>query len=630
MKFRDRSLFVLQCSVLILALYTSVPAAAVEVVLTSVKDNTLFEHQTAGVFLSNGAGTKLFFGRVSADQGYVLRRALVQFDFSSIPADAVVDSVEVEFETFGVAQNTTPFGGTANLHRVLASWGEESSFAPGGQGGGTVPAIGDVTWHHRLFDTTFWGSPGGDYHGTSSASYGYPAAPHVLTFAPTATLAADVQFWIRNPGQNFGWVLRGEEGLASSATAQWMNSREAGSGPYPQVTVNYSIPDVTDNLSLTELASGITDPIGIVNAGDGSNRLFILEQSGIVRIYQPGTGLLGTPFLNITAAVDDEENEQGLLGMAFHPDYPNTNAFYVNYTFGPAGNGSDSTRVAMYTVSGDPNIANTSETAIMEIDQDFWNHNGGEIRFGPDGNLYISTGDGGGSNDQYANGQDIDNLKGRILRINVDGNGTAPEACDEVGLQNYTVPVGNAFPGDGDGCDEILFFGLRNPWRFSFDALTGEMLIADVGQNTYEEINLAQPGESGTNFGWSCREGAHDFAGGSACISATVDPVLEYTHSGGNCSVTGGYVYRGSGTALQGRYVYGDWCSGDIWIATRSGSSWSAQEWTSVNVTTSSLASFGQDEKCELYLVRRTGGFLYRFDDSERFVQAGFEAKNCQ
>jgi glucose/arabinose dehydrogenase len=367
------------------------------------------------------------------------------------------------------------------------------------------------------------------------------------------------------------------------------------------------------NLALSQVADGLTQPIGFVSPGDGSGRMFIIEQPGRIRIYNiAGATVNATPFLDISSAVDNAGNEQGLLGLAFHPEFASNGRFYVNYTRDPGpGQGADLTVVAEYSLSANPDIANTTETKILELVQDAGNHNGGDLQFGPDGYLYIAVGDGGGGNDDFGHAQNIDTLKGAMLRIDVDG---APKAEDEMcGLvQNYGIPDGNPF-FEADGCDEIWSFGLRNPFRFSFDTQTGDMLIGDVGQNTWEEIDFQANGVGGLNFGWSCREGAHDFANGNACVSAFTDPILEYSHSLG-CSVTGGYVYRGSVQAFNGYYFYGDYCSTRVWLASNSGSGWTTSEWTAAAAVLGSISSFGQDETGTLYIADRNDGLIFRID----------------
>jgi glucose/arabinose dehydrogenase len=339
--------------------------------------------------------------------------------------------------------------------------------------------------------------------------------------------------------------------------------------------------------------------------------------------------LLPTPFLDISGEVDSTGDEQGLLGLAFHPEYGSNGQFYVYYIRDP-GSGLDRSVVARYTVSaGDPNVANgASAITLTEFEQDRTNHNGGDLHFGADGYLYIASGDGGSANDVFRHAQDLDSLKGKILRIDVDS--IAPVNDELCGLvRNYGIPPGNPFTGAFDGCDEILHFGLRNPWRFSFDGQTGEMYIGDVGQGDWEEIDLAQVGETGVNFGWSCREGAHDFAG-DACISTITDPVLEYSHDDDRCSVTGGYLYRGSSLSIYEHYIYGDYCTGQIWLARQQGGVWSTTEWIDGNPMDFGLSAFGQDENCELYMVNRDNHRLYRFNDSEFVFRGGFESPACR
>ena len=377
-----------------------------------------------------------------------------------------------------------------------------------------------------------------------------------------------------------------------------------------------------DLLSLEEIASGLSQPIGVFHAGDGSGRLFIIEQPGRIRIYQNGS-VKATPFLDISSAVDNNSNEQGLLGLAFHPQYASNGFFYVNYTRDP-GPGQDLTVVARYSVSaGNPDIAaGGSESKLLEIPQDAGNHNGGDIHFGPDGYLYIAMGDGGGQDDGFGHAQDLGSLKGKMLRIDVDGS--PPQGGVLCGLvQNYGVPDGNPFV-DATGCDEIWSLGLRNPWRFSFDRNTGDMFIGDVGQNVWEEIDFEPPNTPGRNYGWSCREAAHDFNDGNPCISAYTDPILEFSH-GPHCSVTGGYMYRGKHTAFDGFYFYGDYCSDVVWLAAEGDSGWQSTEWPAAAPILTSISSFGEDEAGELYIADRNGGKVYRIKINDGIFADSFE-----
>jgi glucose/arabinose dehydrogenase len=363
-----------------------------------------------------------------------------------------------------------------------------------------------------------------------------------------------------------------------------------------------------DQLSLEEFASGLSQPVGIKHAGDASGRVFILEQSGLIKVVKNGV-INATPFLDLTGVIDNNSNEQGLLGLAFHPDYVNNGYFYVNYTRDP-GPGFDLTTIGRYQVSaGNPDVADTTETKILEIPQDAGNHNGGDIHFGPDGFLYIGMGDGGGSNDQYGHAQDILSLKGKMLRIDVNGSPVAGDVlCGQV--QNYGIPPSNPF-ADVTGCDEIWSYGLRNPWRFSFDRQTGEIYIGDVGQNTWEEINLEPAATGGRNYGWSCREGQNDFPNGNDCTGVSpTDPIIEYSH-GPHCSVTGGYVYRGPGSVFNGYYFYGDYCSDVVWLASEGDAGWTSTGWPLAAPTLNSISSFGEDEEGNLYIADRNDGKVY-------------------
>ena len=286
--------------------------------------------------------------------------------------------------------------------------------------------------------------------------------------------------------------------------------------------------------------TGLSSPVGITHAGDGSGRLFIVLQGGRIVIFD-GVKILSSPFLDITSVVSSG-GERGLLGLAFHPNYVGNGSFYVNYT-----NTAGDTVIARYSVSANPNQADpTSADILLTIPQPFSNHNGGQLHFGPDGYLYIGIGDGGSGGDPQNNGQDLGTLLGKILRIDVDKG------------PPYAIPPDNPFFGPGDGAlDEIWAWGLRNPWRFSFDRLTGDMFIGDVGQNSWEEVDF-QPASSagGENYGWRLMEGNSCYNPATNCNDSTLTlPILVYDHTVG-CSVTGGYRYRGSkNPALDGFYL---------------------------------------------------------------------------
>lgn len=327
------------------------------------------------------------------------------------------------------------------------------------------------------------------------------------------------------------------------------------------------------------VTSGLDRPVDL--QADGSGRLFVIEKLGHIHIIENGQ-LIETPFLNIEDRVNDNSNEMGLLGLAFHPNYAQNGYFFVNYT----GSGGD-TFLSRFQVSGDPNIANpSSEVNLLHVKQPFPNHNGGTLQFGPDGYLYAGLGDGGAAGDPFGNAQKTDNLLGKILRLDVDT--TEP----------YAIPSDNPFG------NEIWAYGLRNPWRISFDPLTGDLYIGDVGQNTYEEIDYLPAGSpGGTNFGWDFREGAHEFEGKAP--AGLTDPVAEYSHAEGGCSVTGGYVYRGSLPEWNGIYLYGDYCTGYVWGLIKSDGGWQGQL---LFDTDANITSFGQDEAGEIHLVGDGGG----------------------
>ncbi len=378
-----------------------------------------------------------------------------------------------------------------------------------------------------------------------------------------------------------------------------------------------------DDLVLVEVISGLVSPVAVRHAGDGRGRLFIVEQAGVIRIWD-GNQMFPMPFLNITSIVESG-GEQGLLGLAFHPNYASNGYFYVNYTYDP-GPGLDRTRIARYSVSaGNPDVADTTETVLLEIEQDFSNHNGGDIHFGPDGYLYIGMGDGGSGGDPNNRAQDRTQLLGKMLRIDVDG--AVRSGRGEItgcGLEaNYDIPVDNPFVGDGNACDEIWAYGIRNPWRFSFDRLTGALFIGDVGQNMWEEVDL-QPAASsgGETDGGRCYEGTHEF-NLSGCTGPFVDPILEYQHLSGRCSVTGGYAYRGHGiSGFDGTYIYGDYCTGEIWFATPGGG-WSAVQWANTSL---GISTFGEDEDGEIYIADLFGGTVSRFESPSTIFVDGFES----
>ena len=348
--------------------------------------------------------------------------------------------------------------------------------------------------------------------------------------------------------------------------------------------------ETTASAPRVTVLSGLSGPVYVSNAHDGSNRLFVVEQAGRIKVLQPGAAT-PTIFLDISAKVLSG-GEQGLLGLAFHPQFATNRRFFVDYTRQPDG----ATVIAEYQVSSNANVANATEKTLLIIPQPFANHNGGMVEFGPDGYLYIGMGDGGSANDPGNRAQNVNELLGKILRIDVDHTS---------GSQPYSSPLDNPFAGSTAGRDEIYAYGLRNPWRFSFDRATGELYVADVGQGAREEIDIVRRGR---NYGWRIFEGTL-CTGNDAALCAVVQaepPIAEYGHSGGRCSITGGYVYRGTrGSLPAGAYVYGDYCSGEIFLL--QGGRTTLLEDTALHIT-----SFGEDEAGEVYVVAQEGT-IYRF-----------------
>lgn len=341
------------------------------------------------------------------------------------------------------------------------------------------------------------------------------------------------------------------------------------------------------------VVSGLTKPVGLTHAGDASGRIFVIEQSGLIRVIQADRLDL-RPFLDIRDRVGSQGLEQGLLGLAFHPDYPENNTFYVNYT-----DRDGNTVIARFQVSAaDPGRADAnSEMRLLQVQQPYANHNGGEVAFGPDGYLYLGLGDGGSAGDPQGNGQSRVTLLGKILRLDVDSGSP------------YAIPADNPFTS-GDGKLEIWAYGLRNPWRFSFDRLTGDLYIGDVGQSQWEEIDYLPAGApGGVNFGWNLYEGSHPFKSDLAQGAVVAPPIAEYDHNQG-CSVTGGVVYRGTSLpAMQGVYLYGDYCSGNIWgLKQDAAGSW-MNRLLFQNI--GSISSFGEDEAGEVYLVDHRGSIFH-------------------
>lgn len=418
---------------------------------------------------------------------------------------------------------------------------------------------------------------------------------------------------------------------------------------------------VPGDVTLEPLAgiSNLNGALGLKHADDGSGRRFVVQQNGTVRVIAADDSLLATPFIDIGPLLTSG-GEQGLLDLAFHPEYalagaPGEGLFYLHFSSVGEDQVADTeqgdTVVAEFRVSSDdPNVANPElERVMLTVTQDFGNHNGGQMKFGPDGYLYLALGDGGSGGDPCERAQTLDPaalvdptscgssaplddslaLLGKILRIDVD-TPTPPGAnnlCagDADGSANYAVPSDNPFAGKADRCGEVFVYGLRNPWRFSFDRELGDLWIGDVGQGQWEEIDLLEaPQAGGENLGWDCYEASSVFeSAGCSDQESLTFPVLEYPRQSPDCSVTGGYRYRGPVSGLLGLYVYGDYCSGDVRVATDASGDWQATVIGRFD-TGFGLRSFGEDEVGNLYAV--ASGRIYRFEGLlEVLFDSGFE-----
>ena len=348
----------------------------------------------------------------------------------------------------------------------------------------------------------------------------------------------------------------------------------------------------SQSVLLESFGPSFNSPVEIKNAGD--ERLFVVEKSGKIKILNQNGSVNSTPFLDIEDRVSTNANERGLLGLAFHPNYPENPFFFVNYT-----NNSGATTISKFSVSANQDIANDSETILLEINQPYANHNGGCINFGPDGNLYIGMGDGGSGGDPQNYSQNTESLLGKMLRINVNSGA-------------YSIPENNPYG------DEIWSVGLRNPWKFSFDSLNGDLWIADVGQNEFEEINMVQNNPANINYGWRCYEGNEPYNLSGCPDEGLTFPVSTYSHySSGDfkCSITGGYVYRGNQiSGLNGVYFFADYCSGEIGLLSKNEN----DEWNMSlafpNIN-GSWVSFGEDINGELYIASINGG-IYKIIDA--------------
>ena len=376
------------------------------------------------------------------------------------------------------------------------------------------------------------------------------------------------------------------------------------------VLLLFSCFSFAQTIGITSFATGFNSAVEITNAGD--SRLFVVEQGGNIKIVSATGVVNATNFLSLPSSVVSSGGERGLLGLAFHPDYATNGFFFVNYT--RAGDGA--TVIARYSVSSNPDVADaTSGTVLLSVAQPFSNHNGGSIKFGPDGFLYIGMGDGGSGGDPGNRAQNINENLGKMLRIDV--NSGSP----------YSNPTGNPFIGTA-GNDEIWAIGLRNPWKFSFNRLNGDLWIADVGQNNVEEINkIANPLTPGLNLGWRCYEGNVAFnTSGCASISTMTMPVAQYTHSDtGGCSITGGYFYTGTQFPdFAGKYFFGDLCQSKIAYVDPTNAITFSPNLSGL----SSIVSFGEDMNGELYVSSAGNGVIYKIVDTnlstDSFARASF------
>ena len=362
--------------------------------------------------------------------------------------------------------------------------------------------------------------------------------------------------------------------------------------PPPKVEMPLNPPKV----ELVKFASGLTDPTAIVSH-PGDLRLFVLDRSGVIRVINPDGTVTASPFLDIRAKVLGSA-EMGLLGMAFSPNYSKDKFFFINYV-----DKQQNTVIARYHASSADLADPASEQVVLTLKQPYTNHNGGALAFSPDGYLYAALGDGGSGGDPENRAQDVKSLFGKILRL-------------DVSQLPYKIPTDNPFTSNPEARGEIWTYGLRNPWRISFDRQTGDMYIADVGQGDIEEINFEPVGSNGgIDYGWRCFEGSKDFnLNDCGPRDKYIFPILEYDHAEGRCSVTGGYVYRGEKyPALDGRYFYGDFCGGQLYMAQKQADKW---ETALITKSTYKISTFGEDADGELYLADFATGDIYQIQDS--------------
>ncbi len=392
-------------------------------------------------------------------------------------------------------------------------------------------------------------------------------------------------------------VTESTPGLQVTLHVMPTHAPTSSNAPTPDATatpggkIDVTLPQ-PNSANWVQWASGFDLPVGMVFLPNAPQVAYVLQQRGQISVVEDGQ-LRPQPFLDLTGTAVRNDNEQGLLGIALDPQFAENHYFYLNYTDRRGDTVIARFQAAEDFLSADPG----SQKVLLQVKQPYGNHNGGALAFGPDGYLYVALGDGGSANDPKGNGQNLNTLLGKILRLDVSGD-------------PYAIPADNPF-ANGGGKAEIWAYGLRNPWRISFDTLRGDLYIADVGQGVWEEIDVypaAAPG--GLNFGWDYREGAHDFEGKAPADLALLDPVAEYNHNEGGCSVTGGYVYRGQSLPeWQGVYLYGDYCTGNIWGLAPQGESWATLKLFDTDFL---ISSFGQDTAGEIYLLDHTSGKIFK------------------
>jgi glucose/arabinose dehydrogenase len=365
-----------------------------------------------------------------------------------------------------------------------------------------------------------------------------------------------------------------------------------------------SPPPPNATFELVQVATGFSSPLDIQQPDDNSGRLFVVEQGGHIQIIQSDGTRASSPFLDVTGRAGfTSGGETGLLGLAFHPNYASDPRFYVNYTRNNAGQLQTVIAEFRASAANANSIDPTTQNILFTVDQPFSNHKGGGLAFGKDGFLYIGLGDGGSEGDPQGNGQNTNTLLGKMLRIDVD-------SAHSPGL-NYAIPPTNPFVTSG-GRAEIWLYGLRNPFRFSFDTVSGDLWIGDVGQNSFEEVDHLTSAQGGSNLGWNIMEGSHCFNPPTGCSTAGLTlPVFDYDHTQGDDCITGGHVYHGTKMpALAGSYVFGDFISGRMWSLTTSGSTLTRT--FLFNVAANDISSIGRDQSGELYVARYSSGVVSR------------------